>query len=326
MRFARCALRMWLGCIVIPGRRNGAVTTAHQVNNRGCGPPPRQQRTGASANTDGVCVVWAQQSCCCAIAWPVAFAPSCDRQQRCHHCVQRVDWCRQDSNAETTVVRPLGDMRRRDGPRPSKRGSRDGGDLRRVRERHTMVPPMKIAHPQHSPNPLNIKMELTQRPWRLLSHHITHQTHGGWLAIAVDTTMPPSLQHQFSRAGTMSALPVCPLLPGIRETGWRGPTISRCGRTRVLATTAELLLQDIAVFGVSILRRELRCLGERVVGCVKHQTKASRCASAINNERRPWFPSSGVCIVISRDSASGVISRGRRDHHRRGTAAGRHQA
>jgi hypothetical protein len=34
-----------------------------------------------------------------------------------------------------------------------------------------MVPPMKIAHPRQSPNTLNIKMELTQRPWRLLSLH-----------------------------------------------------------------------------------------------------------------------------------------------------------
>lgn len=51
---------------------------------------------------------------------------------------------------------------------------------------------------------------------------------------------------------------------------------------------------------------------------LKHQTKASPCASAINNEPCPWFPSSGVCIVISRDSASNcVISRGRRDHRRR---------
>ena len=126
-------------------------------------PPTGQQRTGASANTDGVRVVGVQQSCCCAIAWPVAFAPSCDRQQRCHHCV---GWCRQDSNAETTVVRLLGDMRRRDGPRPSKRGSRDGGDLRRGARGAHMVPPMKLAHPRQPPNTLNIKMELTQRPWR----------------------------------------------------------------------------------------------------------------------------------------------------------------
>lgn len=106
-------------------------------------------------------VAGVQQSCCCsAIACPVAFAPLCDRQQDA--IAVQVGWLvglvPPGFQPRTTVVRPLGDMRRRDGPRPPKRSSRDDGDLRR-------------AHPQQYPQ------------------HLKHQ-HGAYPTADLLTTLP----------------------------------------------------------------------------------------------------------------------------------------
>lgn len=123
--------------IVIPGGRNGAVTTAHQDNNRGCDPPNWAATDKSLRKHNGNGRGWRAAEllllCHCVSRGVCPFMRS---STRCHCCASRLGWYRQDSNPEATVVRPLGDMCRRDGPRPPKRSSRDDGDLRRVRERH----------------------------------------------------------------------------------------------------------------------------------------------------------------------------------------------